>query len=259
MMNFILHILIIFSEIRAFFLRKVFLRNIGPNDLVLDIGSGDKPLWRADVLVDLYPEDDQQRFSGSMLYDKKKTFINANVEHLPFKDKSFDFIFCSHLLEHVDRPDRAIKEITRVGKRGYIEVPRTVLDALDPFPPHLWFCELDRDTLIFHQKEKRQNFFLASLKRFGDSYFHTLLMQYLFIKDFRISFICHYWKDKVKFKIEKAQGKPYRYIYHPEKKHFKSSAVSASFMFYKLIYIMMNTFFYRPKHIDMEKLLNRNG
>ncbi|EKD87476.1 MAG: Methyltransferase type 11, partial [uncultured bacterium] len=112
-MNIFFQLLNIIYAVLSFFRRKVFLLNIKPDDLVLDIGSGDKPFWRADVFVDLYTEDDQQRFSGEMVYDKRKIFINANVEKLPFADKSFDFVFCSHLLEHVEHPDRAIAEITR--------------------------------------------------------------------------------------------------------------------------------------------------
>jgi len=37
---------------------------------------------------------------------------------MPFPDKSFDFVYCAHVLEHVDDPIRACREIMRVGKRG---------------------------------------------------------------------------------------------------------------------------------------------
>ena len=42
---------------------------------------------------------------------------------MPFADKTFDYAICSHVLEHVERPDTVIAELTRVAKAGYIEVP----------------------------------------------------------------------------------------------------------------------------------------
>ena len=132
--------IIAFSYSCIFFLRrKAFVKNIGKNDLVLDLGSGDKPFWRADVIVDKYLEDDRQRSSGPVLLDKNKLFIKADVENLPFKDKVFDFVYCSHLLEHVENPVKAINEITRVGKSGYIEVPRAFLELLARRPFWLYY------------------------------------------------------------------------------------------------------------------------
>lgn len=38
--------------------------NIKLNDLVLEVGSGDKPYPRADVLLDKLPEDSSEREAG---------------------------------------------------------------------------------------------------------------------------------------------------------------------------------------------------
>lgn len=38
--------------------------NIKPSDLVLEIGSGDKPYPRADVLLDRFLEDSNERGAG---------------------------------------------------------------------------------------------------------------------------------------------------------------------------------------------------
>ena len=43
--------------------------------------------------------------------------------NMPFDDKVFDYAICSHVLEHVERPDAVIAELSRVAKAGYIEVP----------------------------------------------------------------------------------------------------------------------------------------
>src|SRR3989344_3020091 len=191
-MSIIFRVLIFWHSLISFCERKIFVKNIDKNDLVLDVGSGDKPFWRADVIVDKYLKDDQQRNSGSMLFDKKKLFIQGNVENLPFKDKVFDFVFCSHLLEHVENPDKAISELTRVAKKGYIEVPYAIVDLLKPFPPHLWLCNYENNMLTFHQKKKDRNFLINETERFGKLFYDNVLIQYLLSKNYKSIFVTLY-------------------------------------------------------------------
>lgn len=119
--------------------RKIFPGfRVDVNALVLNVGSGNKPFWRGDFFVDLLDSSNNQRHSGGKLLIIKDRIINANVEELPFCDKIFDFCFCSHLLEHVENPARAISEIVRVSKAGYIEVPNGIHEIIQPFNSHLW-------------------------------------------------------------------------------------------------------------------------
>jgi SAM-dependent methyltransferase len=46
----------------------------------------------------------------------------ADLQSLPFKDKSYDFVFASHVLEHVIDDNAAIAEIRRILKPGGIAV-----------------------------------------------------------------------------------------------------------------------------------------
>lgn len=41
-------------------------------------------------------------------------FVNADAEHLPFADRSFDAVTCSHSLHHYPHQDAAIREMYRV-------------------------------------------------------------------------------------------------------------------------------------------------
>jgi ubiquinone/menaquinone biosynthesis C-methylase UbiE len=253
-MNLIFRILIYFYSFVSFFERKIFVKNIKKGDLVLDVGSGDKPFWRADVIVDKYLKDDQQRHSGSMVFDKRKVFIDADVESLPFKDKVFDFVFCSHLLEHVENPDKAISELTRVAKKGYIEVPYAISDLFQPFPPHLWYCGYDDGFLIFKQREKEGNFFNKSTERFGKKLYSNPLFQYLLAKDVGTVFIRLYWEKSIKFKVIRAAGDPYVYSVKSESKHKKTMSYYLSFIFYKFFYLIMTSLFYEKKTIEIDKI-----
>lgn len=244
MINIMFKILTFCYSVVSFWNRKIKIRNIKKSDLVLDVGSGDKPYWRADVIVDKYLTDRQQRHSGGMLFDKNKIFIEADIEKLPFKDKTFDFVFCSHVLEHVLHPDRAIKEITRVAKRGYIEVPHACFDLPNPFPSHLWFCDYHDGKLIFYQRDRNDNFYTSIFKKLGAKYYHLPVCQYLFEKNYQFTFICLYFEKKVDCQIYRNEN-PYEY--KPLKSNKSNQGIKISFYAYKLIYFLMTSLFYRQK------------
>lgn len=74
----------------------------------LDVGCGWNP--KGTVNVDLFlhrtianREAEQQRYRNHKIYDKKHiaNLVCADCHHLPFRDHTFQTVYCSHLLEHV--------------------------------------------------------------------------------------------------------------------------------------------------------------
>jgi SAM-dependent methyltransferase len=122
---------------------------------MLDIGSGDKPHWRADVLVDKFisSSHSNQRSLGGEVSAVEPLFESA-LESLPFRDHAFDYVYCAHVLEHVADPARALDELQRVGKRGYIEVPFSGIQKILDQETHLWLCDLVDGVLTFTAKER---------------------------------------------------------------------------------------------------------
>src|SRR5256885_10165621 len=62
--------------------------------------------------------------------------LKGNILSLPFKDKSFDWIFASHVLEHVSDTRSVMIEIYRVLKDGGcfgMRVPYGLKGLFDPF------------------------------------------------------------------------------------------------------------------------------
>ncbi len=66
----------------------------------------------------------------SVVYSKRKhpefQLAVGHAEELPFRDYTFDMIFCSEVLEHVEHPEKLLAEIKRCLKAdGYciVEVP----------------------------------------------------------------------------------------------------------------------------------------
>ena len=72
---------------------------------------------------------------------------------MPFADGAFDYVVCSHMLEHVVDPAAVVAEMVRVAAAGYIEVPEAASAKILDFPSHLWWCRLDGSTLVMTAKE----------------------------------------------------------------------------------------------------------
>lgn len=105
-----------------------------PKDaLVLEVGSGGKPYPRADVLLDAY-ENTRERNWEPLKADRPT--VLGFVEQLPFRDKKFDFVIASHVLEHSADPEQFIAELQRVAKAGYIEVPDAFFERINPLLDH---------------------------------------------------------------------------------------------------------------------------
>ena len=74
-------------------------------------------------------------------------FKNANIENLPFKDKEFDTVVCTHTLEHVQNIFAAIKNLKRVTKKRLIIVVPKQRPYKYTFDLHLHFFPYENSLL----------------------------------------------------------------------------------------------------------------
>lgn len=128
--------------------------NIKSSDLVLEIGSGDKPCPRADVLLDKFPR-------RALAIDRPMVIADAEV--LPFADKSFGYIIASHVLEHAENPAKFLDELSRVGKRGYIETPSLERERVFDWLFHRWYVYQKDKALVLVKKTKKSKKFFAGM------------------------------------------------------------------------------------------------
>jgi|SRR5215831_4376209 len=122
---------------------------------VLDLGSGANPFPYATHLVDRYLDPTSHR--NADLTKDHRPLVAADLHQLPFQDKFFDFVYCSHVLEHVEDPIQTCAEIMRVGKRGFIETPTMGKDILFAWTTHThkWHLAACGQTLCFFEYSLR--------------------------------------------------------------------------------------------------------
>lgn len=128
---------------------------IVPGERVLDVGCGGDPFPRATVLVDLHRERTEHR--AQELRTDGKPFVVADSRRLPFADNAFDFVYCAHVVEHVDDPAQSCEELMRVGKRGYLETPSLMTDALFSWAQgmHRWYTVVIARRIVFFEYDDR--------------------------------------------------------------------------------------------------------
>ena len=152
---------------------------------VLDIGCGYTANKNATVVCDVQ--------DLSNIY-KEKNFVKLTSNILPFKDKEFDFVIASHVIEHVKDVEIFIKELQRVSSKGYIELPTVLEDNLvfENKKDHLWHMEFDDDKNQLIISKKTQ--FLEPVL--------TVSSAKKFLKYFRQSLVLElYWENSIEFNI----------------------------------------------------------
>jgi hypothetical protein len=138
------------------FLQSKFSLPSDIDGIVLDVGSGHSPHYRANVLVERYAASTGHRAGPAARRDANQFLLWADAARLPFRDDVVSYSIVSHVLEHVEDPATVCGELTRVGRRGYIECPNAWIEAVLPYPSHAWYVRLDDGVLRFVAKDDRR-------------------------------------------------------------------------------------------------------
>ena len=160
--------------------------SLNPNLKILDIGCGYNANKFANVICDI---------QDLKSYYKEKKFVKLDNKNLPFKDKEFDFVIASHVIEHVKDFQFFIKELQRVSSKGYIELPTILEDNLvfENKKDHLWHMEFDdnRNQLIVSKKIQfiEPILTVSSAKKFLKYFRQSLVLELL-------------WENSIEFEIQ---------------------------------------------------------
>ena len=170
---------------------------------VLEIGPGNNPSFRADVLADKFLGDDSHRSGGLRIYPHQK-LVNAAAEALPFADKEFDYVICNQVLEHSDDPAQFLREVMRVGKAGYIETPSLLGEWLFPKQSHRYVVLCIGDKLVLYDKQRVPGNYANDYGELFLNYlpYQSLPYKLLPFSEGELMHVRYEWKDDIDF------GKP---------------------------------------------------
>ena len=160
--------------------------NLNPDWKILDIGCGYTAHENATVICDI------QDLSS---FYKNKKFIKLDNKNLPFKDKEFDFVIASHVIEHVEDVEYFISELQRISSKGYIELPTILEDNLvfENKNDHLWHMEFDdvnNHLLISKRVQYLEPVLTVSIAKKLSKYFRQSLILELF------------WENSIEYQIK---------------------------------------------------------
>jgi uncharacterized protein YbaR (Trm112 family) len=168
-----------------------------PKDaLVLEVGAGGNPYPRANVMLDAM-ESTIERNEQTLIKDRP--LVLGLCEELPFKDKSFDFIIASHVLEHTADPERFLNELMRVGKAGYIETPEGWFEKMCAFTYHRLEVSANKEKLFIRKKPSWKPDEIATLWDVKLANSKPLLNCLRINPD--LNHLRFYWKDHIDYEI----------------------------------------------------------
>ena len=157
---------------------------------ILDIGCNLAAVEYAQTVADI---EDFSKF----YQEKNKEFILIKNKTLPFKDSEFDFVYASHVIEHIDDVSFFISELKRISKQGYIELPSVLEDNLvlskNSSEDHKWmfkFDDVEKILLVEKKKELIEPFIT-----------HGVLFETL-RKNFRSSLVLELlWENEINYEF----------------------------------------------------------
>ena len=201
---------------------------------VLEIGPGADPHPRSDVFLELKMEsekdyENQFGHERKLVTDKRVVFYDGIT--FPFADKEFDYVICSHVLEHVPDVNGFLSELFRVAKGGYIEYPLITYEYLYNFDVHLNYLKFDGNTLRHQRKSESplnhfrpvQNLFTATLIK-GYDQFYRKIPEYFFEGfEWKVPFKIQHEMDLEKF-VPDASTVPM--IHHDLSKEYSFKALA---------------------------------
>jgi hypothetical protein len=148
------------------------LDTLGANDRVLDVGGWAAPFNRATHMIDVMPYETRGPLGS---YGPKEehfgpeTWVTRDFcdhEPWPWEDDYFDFALCVTTLEDIRDPIAVCRQMSRVARAGYIEVPTLLAELgrrVDQGGPwlghdhHRWLCEIDEEAESITFTHKRHS------------------------------------------------------------------------------------------------------
>lgn len=138
------------------------LKEIKKESKILDAGAGECYYKRYCNNLE-YVSQDFGKYNGegdgsgiqTGSRDSSKIDIVSDIVSIPVKSESFDALLCVEVFEHIPRPLDALKELSRIIKKGGILILTAPSLSLTHYSPYYFYSGFSK------------NFYLENLPRYG--------------------------------------------------------------------------------------------
>ncbi len=157
------------------------LSELKPGIRILDAGAGELRYKKFCSHLD-YVSQDFGKYNGigdakglqAKTWDNSKLDIVSDICDIPEKDASFDIIMCIEVLEHLPEPIEAIKEFSRLLKKGGTLILTAPVCSLTHFAPYYFYNGFSR---YFYEKHLTGNGFKIKELTFNGNWFDYIYQE----------------------------------------------------------------------------------
>lgn len=117
---------------------------VNPTDHVLHLSFDDEAYGRADVFCG--------EFNKRQVANKTYKPIDFSITKLPFKDKTFDLVYCTNTLAYSHQPEAIVDEIKRIGRKAHIRERSEFAEMIFGWDNTKWIVDVENRELIIKSK-----------------------------------------------------------------------------------------------------------
>ncbi|HCC08705.1 TPA: SAM-dependent methyltransferase [Candidatus Woesebacteria bacterium] len=148
------------------------------NQKIIDVGAGECQYKKFCTHL-RYTSQDINEYNPKAInvglqmpdWNNRMIDIVSDITKIPVKNKSFDVVLCTEVLEHVINPESAIKEISRITKNGGKLILTAPFCSLTHFAPYHYATGFNR--YFFYEVLKKYGFRIIEISSNGN-YFSYL-------------------------------------------------------------------------------------
>ncbi len=168
------------KKTRELWLERV-LKEVLAGKKILDAGAGELQYKKYCNHLD-YVSQDFGQYDGvgneeglqTNKWDNSKLDIVSDITKIPVDDNSFDAVMCVEVLEHIVEPAKAVKEFSRILKKGGKLVLTAPFCSLTHFAPHYYANGYSK---YWYERVLDRNNFLIKEIEFNGNYFEYLAQE----------------------------------------------------------------------------------
>lgn len=159
---------------------------------ILDVGPGAIPFSLATEWIDVV-ERESLSIPGKVV---------ESISETGYSPKRFDYVYCSHVFEHLEKPFPILNELMRIGRSGYIEVPSVHSDFFfqNGRVHDLWNClEGAANTLVMVQRQPGEEG-LYNFRPMGNLH-HRITQQQVKLDVYQRRLREFFWSNQAQFNV----------------------------------------------------------